>query len=264
MHRYGKWPPAGPEDDNTSGWQHLRNHSHTALSLDWSEKEASNQIFARNTVSLPVIRSVSLGTSRYSAWEGRLPGLKTTGSVSNGSAVGNHGLRGMAGLIVTQHISDARWKKMAVFRDEVLGTMVRLEERTIVGSCDRGFGKRVLGLAPTPANCKIHGRVLRTKFEIRLAESGDPVSSWNSLRYERENYLAGRRLVDDPVAKPSERAKGIGSHDLDSESRAAKASVHKEEYYHPAVQLFVVAQSRGQKFNMSAKRSGLDETKALT
>jgi hypothetical protein len=28
-----QWAPAGPEDDNTSGWQHLRNHPHTAFYL---------------------------------------------------------------------------------------------------------------------------------------------------------------------------------------------------------------------------------------
>lgn len=61
MHRYGNgWPPAGPEDDNTSGWQHLRNHPHTAFITRLVVIEASNQTFARDAVSLPVIRSVSL------------------------------------------------------------------------------------------------------------------------------------------------------------------------------------------------------------
>jgi hypothetical protein len=34
-------------------------------------------------------------------------------------------------------------------------------------------GVASLGLAPTPASCKIHGRVLRTKFAVRLDESGE-------------------------------------------------------------------------------------------
>ena len=36
-----------------------------------------------------------------------------------------------------------------------------------------------------------------------------------------------------------------------------------KEISYPAVELFFVAERWGQKFNMSVKRSGLDETKVL-
>jgi hypothetical protein len=51
---------------------------------------------------------------------------------------------------------------------------------------------------------------------------------------------------------------------LDFESRAREASVVKERHHHPAVQLFVIAESWVQKFNISVKCSGLEETKGLT
>lgn len=33
-----RWAPAGPEGDNISGWQHLRNHPHTAFYLSSDRK----------------------------------------------------------------------------------------------------------------------------------------------------------------------------------------------------------------------------------
>jgi hypothetical protein len=78
-----QWAPAGPEDDNTSGWQHLRNHPHTAFYLSTGRNRGVESDI-RQECCVPACYTLCFSLDIVIlSWEGgRLLGSKTMGSVS--------------------------------------------------------------------------------------------------------------------------------------------------------------------------------------
>jgi hypothetical protein len=76
-----QWPPAGPEDDNTSGWQHLRNYPHTAFYLSTGrnrgvESDIRQEYYGPACYSLCFsLDIVILGVGGKADFQGREDGL---------------------------------------------------------------------------------------------------------------------------------------------------------------------------------------------